>query len=292
MERVAKNPRLTGQRPASDQQLKQEALRSLVDSKAFGQVVMAVILVNAVTLGLETSDRIYAAAGPVLEAIDRAALVFFTLELTLRLWAYRWRFFSGGWNLFDLAIVAVSWVPAAGAFSVLRSLRILRALRLISVVPQMRAVVGALFKALPGMGAIVAVLLLVFYVAAVMATQLFGDAFPQWFGSVGTSMFSLFQVMTLESWSMGIARPVMEVFPHAWLFFVPFVVVTSFTVLNLFIALIVNSMHAVQADDKERAVRAEELAHDEREQLMAMLESLREEVRDLKQPEKRPRLMI
>jgi voltage-gated sodium channel len=292
MERVAKNPNIEAPPPADGQELKQEALRSLVDSRPFGQVVMAVIVVNAVTLGLETSDRVYAAAGPLLEAIDRAALVFFTLELTLRIWAYRWRFFSGGWNLFDLAIVAVSWIPAAGAFSVLRSLRILRALRLISAVPQMRAVIGALFQALPGMGAIVSVLLLVFYVAAVMATQLFGDAFPQWFGSVGTSMFSLFQVMTLESWSMGIARPVMEVFPWAWVFFVPFVVATSFTVLNLFIALIVNSMQAVQADDKERAARAEEIAHDEREQLMDMLESLRDEVRDLKKPEDRPRLII
>ena len=292
MERVSRTRKIAGAPPANEQELKQEALRSLVESPAFGQVVMAVILVNAVTLGLETSDRIYAAAGPLLEATDRAALVFFTLELTLRLWAHRLQFFKGGWNLFDLAIVAVSWVPAAGAFSVLRSLRILRALRLISVVPQMRSVIGALLKALPGMGAIGAVLALVFYVSSVMATQLFGDTFPQWFGSVGMSMFSLFQIMTLESWSMGIARPVMEVFPHAWLFFVPFVVVTSFTVLNLFIALIVNSMQAVQADDMERAVRAEEMAHDEREQLLVMLEQLRQEIRELKEPADRPRLIL
>lgn len=272
--------------------MKKELLLSLVESKRFGQVVMAVILVNAVTLGLETSDRIYALAGPLLEIIDSAALLFFTLELTLRIWAHRSRFFSGGWNLFDLTIVAVSWLPAAGAFSVLRSLRILRALRLISVVPQMRSVVGALFKALPGMGAIVAVLLLVFYVASVMATQLFGDTFPQLFGSVGVSMFSLFQVMTLESWSMGIARPVMEVFPWAWMFFVPFVVVTSFTVLNLFIALIVNSMQTVQAADHEWAIRAEEIAHDEREQLLMVLEELRGEIRELKQADDRPRLII
>jgi voltage-gated sodium channel len=288
MDRAIEQPQLSRQRPASEQ----DALRSLVDSKPFGQVVMAVIIVNAITLGLETSDRIYAAAGPLLEAIDRAALIFFTLELTLRIWAHRLRFFSGGWNLFDLAIVASSWIPAAGALTVLRSLRILRALRLISAVPQMRSVIGALFKALPGMGAILAVLLLVFYVASVMATQLFGDAFPQWFGGVGISMFSLFQVMTLESWSMGIARPVMEVFPLAWLFFVPFVVVTSFTVLNLFIALIVNSMQAVQADDLKRAAKAEEIAHDEREELMTMLQGLRDEIRQLKEPHDKPRLII
>ncbi len=261
------------------------ALRSLVESPRFNHVVMAVIVINAVTLGLSTSGRIMAAAGSLLDALDRAALVFFTVELALRLWVYRARFFTGGWNLFDFAVVAISWIPASGAFSVLRSLRILRVLRLISVVPQMRAVVGALFGALPGMGAIAAVLALVFYISAVMATQLFGTAFPQWFGNVGVSMFSLFQIMTLESWSMGIARPVMEVYPHAWLFFVPFVIVTSFTVLNLFIALIVNSMQTVQAQELERSSHAEELAHDERELLLEKMEELRREIRDLKPPQ-------
>jgi voltage-gated sodium channel len=171
-------------------------------------------------------------------------------------------------------------------------LRVLRVLRLVSAMPQMRAVVGALFQALPGMGAIVAVLGLVFYVAAVMATQLFGATFPQWFGSVGASLFSLFQVMTLEGWSMGIARPVMELHPWAWLFFVPFVVVTSFTVLNLFIALIVNSMQAVQAGEQNRLIHAEELAHDEREAILEAMEELRREIRELREPPDRPRLMI
>ena len=276
----------------SSRELRRTALRALVESKGFGQVMMAVIVINAITLGLDTSERAVAAAGPLLAAIDRAALVFFTMELTLRLWAHRFAFFRGGWNLFDLAVVAVSWLPTAGAFSVLRALRVLRVLRLISVVPQMRAVVGALFRALPGMGAIAAVLGLVFYVAAVMATELFSATFPQWFGSVGASLFSLFQIMTLESWSMGIARPVMEVHPWAWMFFVPFVVVTSFTVLNLFIALIVNSMQAVQADEQQRSERVEGLAHDEREAIIEMMEELRQEIRELKNPTDRPRLML
>ena len=167
----------------------------------------------------------------------------------------------------------------------LRALRILRVLRLLSVVPQMRTVVGALFKALPGMGSILAVLLLVFYVAAVMTTKLFGASFPDWFGSVGASMYSLFQIMTLESWSMGIVRPVMDVYPKAWLFFVPFVVITSFAVLNLFIALIVNSMqtiHGTMHDETRReAVAAEDLAHSERETLLSEIRALRDEVRRL-----------
>ena len=159
----------------------------------------------------------------------------------------------------------------------------MRVLRLVSVVPQMRAVVGALFRSLPGMGSIVAVLMLVFYIAAVMATKLFGEGFPQWFGSIGESMYSLFQIMTLESWSMGIVRPVMEQYPAAWAFFVPFIVVTSFTVLNLFIALIVNSMQSLQAKTNE-SLRAEaDMAHDERAMLLDRIEVLADEVRRLRE---------
>ncbi len=157
----------------------------------------------------------------------------------------------------------------------------MRVLRLMSVVPQMRAVIGALFNALPGMGSIVAVLGLIFYVASVMATKLFGAAFPDWFGSIGASMYSLFQIMTLESWSMGIVRPVMEVYPYAWAFFVPFIVVTSFSVLNLFIALIVNSMQSLQAETNN-SLRAEAVvAHDERELLLQRIEALADEIRQL-----------
>ena len=253
-------------------------LLGLVESRAFSTAITAVILINAITLGLETSPRAMAAIGPWLLAIDTIALWVFTLELGLKLVAWRTRFFRDGWNLFDLAIVAIAWLPAAGPLAVLRALRIMRILRLVSIVPQMRTVVGALFRALPGMGSIVAVLLLVYYVAAVMATKLFGTAFPELFGNIGASMFSLFQVMTLESWSMGIVRPVMEVYPQAWLFFVPFIVVTSFTVLNLFIALIVNSMQTLQTRSQE-TIRAEAVvAHDEREALARQLDALTTEV--------------
>ncbi len=251
-------------------------LKALVESAMFERLIMAVILINAVTLGLETSAAAMASAGPLLMAIDRLALWIFTVELALKLWVYRARFFTNGWNCFDFVIVAIAWVPASGPFSVLRALRILRALRLLSVVPQLRLVVGALFGALPGMGAIVAVLTLVFYIAAVMATKLFGAEFPQWFGTVGESMYSLFQIMTLESWSMGIVRPVMEVFPYAWVFFVPFVIITSFAVLNLFIGLIVNSMNAVH--ESERAT-SEAAAHDERQALMDELVAVRRELK-------------
>jgi voltage-gated sodium channel len=258
-------------------------LRSIVESRIFSSVIMFVIVINAIALGLETSPRVMSAAGPLLLAIDTAALWIFTIEIGLKLWLYKSRFIRDGWNIFDFIIVAIAWLPAAGPLSVLRALRILRVLRLMSIVPQMRTVVGALFKALPGMGSILAVLILVFYVAAVMATKLFGAAFPEWFGSVGASMFSLFQIMTLESWSMGIVRPVMEVHPGAWLFFVPFIVVTTFTVLNLFIALMVNSMHSLQSKTNESLLAEAEIAHDERGELLRRIDVLTEELRRMRE---------
>lgn len=258
-------------------------LSSIVESRAFNLLITIVIVINAIVLGLETSPRVMSAAGPVLLAIDAAALWIFTFEIGLKLWLYRSRFLRDGWNVFDFAIVAIAWLPAAGPLAVLRALRILRVLRLMSIVPQMRTVVGALFRALPGMGSILAVLVLVFYVAAVMATKLFGAAFPAWFGSIGASMFSLFQIMTLESWSMGIVRPVMEVHPGAWLFFVPFIVVTTFTVLNLFIALIINSMQSLQAETNKSLRVEANIAHDERTLLLERIDSLAEEMRRLRE---------
>ena len=235
-------------------------LTALVEHRRFSHFISAVIAVNAVTLGLETSPFWMERAGGLLLAIDRVALSIFTIEIALKLLVYRGRFFRDPWNVFDFVIVAIALVPASGPFSVLRALRILRALRLLSVVPQMRFVVGALLSSIPGMGSIAAVLALVFYIAAVMATKLFGASHPHWFGGVGESMYTLFQVMTLESWSMGIVRPVMEAHPWAWAFFVPFIIVTSFAVLNLFIALIVNSLqtlHEKEAEDRKASEDAD-----------------------------------
>ncbi|BCX18572.1 MAG: hypothetical protein KatS3mg117_2254 [Geminicoccaceae bacterium] len=252
-------------------------LRAMVETKPFERLVVAVIVVNAITLGLETSATAMAVAGPLLVALDRLALLFFCVELAIRIVAYGLAFFRGPWNLFDFAIVAISLAPASEGFQVLRALRILRALRLLSVVPQMRRVVEALLSALPGMGSVVALLILVFYVFAVMATKLFGPSFPDWFGSVGASLYTLFQIMTLESWSMGIVRPVMEKHPQAWLFFVPFILITTFAVLNLFIALIVNAMQ--QVHESEGLGKTLEVDH---AQVMAELRAIRAELAELR----------
>lgn len=260
----------------------------LVESRAFQRLVIALILVNAVTLGLETSATAMALAGSVLVALDKAILAVFVAELAMKLYAQRLGFFRSGWNLFDFAVVGIALVPATGPFSVLRALRILRVLRLMSVVPQMRQVVGALVQAIPGMASIIAVLLLVFYVASVLATKLFGShpdpSMQEWFGTIGASMYSLFQIMTLESWSMGIVRPTMEIFPWSWLFFVPFIVLTSFAVLNLFIAIIVNAMQSQhEAEHQEAAQEAAQEAHADAAAILAEVQALRREVAALKE---------
>ena len=261
--------------------------RRLVESNRFNQAIAGVILVNAVTLGMETSDTAMRAAGDLLYAVDRVALGIFVVELLIKFYAYRLRFFRSGWNVFDFLIVGISLIPASGNLSVLRSLRILRALRLVSVVPTMRRVVQALFSAIPGMLSIIAVLFLIFYVSAVMATKLFGQSpdpnMQEWFGTIGQSMYSLFQIMTLESWSMGIVRPTMELFPHAWAFFVPFIVMTSFAVLNLFIAIIVGAMQGQH--DAERAEQEADIRRIQQEEQAAVtreLAGLRAEVAALR----------
>ena len=246
-------------------------LRRFIEAAATQRFIMGVIVANAIVLGLETSPSTMARAGGLLHALDIAALAIFVTEIVIKLIVYRAGFFRSPWNLFDFVIVSISLVPLGQGVSVLRALRIIRAFRLISVVPRMRLVMEALVSAIPGMGSVCALLLLVFYVASVMATKLFGADFDAWFGTVGRSAYSLFQIMTLESWSMGIVRPVMEIHPYAWAFFVPFILIVTFAVLNLFIAIIVNSMHEAASEDDEQAA-----AHD------AALEKLSEELRGLR----------
>ena len=204
--------------------------------------IMAVILFNAVLLELETSGSVMDRFGTVITFLDKACLAFFVIEILVKMYAFGWGFFRSAWNVFDLLIVGVALVPGSQGLSVLRALRILRLLRVISVAPRLRRVVEGFISALPGMGSVFLLMALIFYIGAVMATKLFGEAFPDWFGTIGESAYSLFQIMTLESWSMGIVRPVMEQFPNAWAFFVPFIMVTTFAVVNLLVGLIVNSM--------------------------------------------------
>ena len=220
----------------------------LIESAWFERSITALILLNAVTLGIETSPVVTARLGDLLNGFDRLVLAVFLVELLLRCFAHRGQFFRDPWRVFDLLVVGIAMVPAGSAFTVLRSLRVLRVLRLVSLVPSMRGVVGALLKALPGMASIIGLMGLVLYVSAVMATKLFGAISPELFGNLGASLFTLFQVMTVEGWP-DIARGVMAQSPHAWVFFVVYLLIATFMVLNLFIAVVVNAMQSQVTED-------------------------------------------
>jgi voltage-gated sodium channel len=258
--------------------INRERVRALVTRTGFQRFIIGVIVFNAVTLGLETSTAIVAQVGDLLHFADRAALAIFVVELLLRIYAHGWAFFRDSWNIFDLVIIAIAVIPATGEFSVLRALRILRVLRLISVVPSMRRVVSGLLAAVPGMASIAALLALVLYVAGVMATKLFQHLQPANFGDLGTTLFTLFQVMTGEGWP-DIARDLMAKAPLSWIFFVTYIVVSSFAVLNMFIAVVVNGMDRGMADE---VMKAEEKQAETGALLLAEVRALRAEVAELR----------
>jgi voltage-gated sodium channel len=240
-------------------------------------------VINAVVLGMETSAALMARWGDVLIAVDRAILAVFVVEIALRVAAHRLAFFRDPWSVFDFAVVGIALVPASGPFAVLRALRVLRVLRLLTMVPSMRRVAGGLLAAIPGLGSVIAIIAIIFYVAAVIATELFGERFPDWFGTLGESAYTLFQVMTLESWSMGIARPVMDAYPYAWLFFVLFIMVSTFTMLNLFIAIIVSAMQSQQHAEAEHTEQVVTTRIDaETAALRAEIAALRKEIAGLR----------
>lgn len=264
------------------QQTARQRIAAWIEQPRVQNAIIGLILINAVLLGLETSPTAMAAAGGLVLALDKAILAVFVVEIVLRLYVHRAAFWRDPWSVFDFAVVAIALIPATGPLAVLRALRVLRVLRLLTLVPSMRRVVGALLAAIPGLGSIAMVLLIIYYVFAVIATKLFAAAYPEWFGDIGRSLYTLFQIMTLESWSMGIARPVMENFPYAWAFFIPFILIATFTMLNLFIAIIVNAMQSVNEAEQAEARQAVDAARDHIEaDLHVEMRQLREEIRAL-----------
>jgi len=240
-----------------------QRLLAIIEAPAFGRFITGVIIFNAVLLGMETSPTLMAQAGPLIVFLDSVCLGIFVVEIGIKLIATGRRFFTSGWNIFDFLIVGIALIPGGGGLSVLRALRILRVLRVISVAPRLRRVVEGFISAVPGMASVFLLMAILFYIGAVISTKLFSQSFPDWFGDLGLSAYTLFQIMTLESWSMGIVRPVMEVYPYAWLFFVPFIMVTTFAVVNLLVGLIVNSMqdaHHAEDEVKTDAYRDEVIA--------------------------------
>lgn len=259
-------------------------LAQLIERPAVQRSILLLIVINAIILGMQTSASLVASSGELLKLVDTLILGVFVAEIAARIYVHRAAFFRDPWSLFDFAVVAIALVPASGPLSILRALRVLRVMRMVTMVPSMRRVVGALLSAIPGLGSIAMVLSLVFYVSAVIATGLFAADFPDWFGSLGRSVYTLFQVMTLESWSMGIVRPLMEVFPYAWVFFIPFILIATFTMLNLFIAIIVNAMQTVtEADHQATQVSIDAAREHIEADLHQEVRALRGEIAELKE---------
>lgn len=225
-------------------------IRNIIEAKYFQHFITFLIIFNGITLGLATSRDFMNDYGVLINNLDKMIITVFTIEISMRIYVHRLQFFKDSWSLFDFFVVSISLIPANDGLSILRVLRVLRLFRLLTIVPQMRLIISAILSVIPGMASVSLVLLLFFYVFAIIATNLFSMTFPQWFGSLGESMFTLFQIMTLESWSMGIARPIMATHPYAWIFFVIYILIVTFIMVNLFIGLVVDAIFTIKGNEQ------------------------------------------
>ena len=237
-----------------------KGLRKVVDGKLFQGIILFVIVFNAIIMGVETIKDLSPDAQFVLATINTICLVIFIIEIVVKLLAYGLAYFKDPWNWFDVIIVGVSMVSGLAFMSAFRAVRVLRVLKslkalrgtkLIGSVKHLQVIINAIIKSIPSILWTGILLILIYYIFALIGVNLFGEAFPAWFGTIGKAMYTLFQVMTLESWSMGISRPVMEVYSYAWAYFVPFVLLSSFVVMNVVVGIVVNAISEVTAESKE-----------------------------------------
>ena len=223
----------------------------LVSHKYFERIIVFLILLNGVVLGLETVPEIVKSFGFWLEFVNNAILLAFILEAVAKITAVApqfKRYFGNGWNLFDFSIVVVSLIPASGEFAMLARLaRLLRVLRLISVIPELRLIVSTLVKSIPSMGNIMLLMSIIFYIYAVAGYHLFHEHDPEHWSSLGISMLTLFRIVTLEDWT-DVMYTAMELSSFAWIYFVSFVVVGTFVIINLFIAVVINNLDEAKVE--------------------------------------------
>ena len=262
-------------------------LQAILENPRFERFIIGAIVINGITLGLETSSTVMMRAGTALHVLDHLLLAIFVTEIVSKMVVYRRAFWRDPWSVFDLAVISITMLPATDNLSILRALRILRAMRLISAIPSLRRVVASLLSAVPSMGSIIMLLLLINYIFSVMSTKLFGADFEKYFGTLGESFFTFFQIMTLEGWANEVVRPVMEKHPWAWLMFVPYIVLTSFMVLNLFIGIVVDAMQQQNLKTREAVI---EVTESEYGRLMSEIGALRAELRLVKGAEHLPPL--
>ena len=257
-------------------------LKIFFESGFFQNFIVTVIILNSVLIGAETSPAVMDSIGPYIDFFDLVILVLFTIEIILKIFVYRLSFFKNSWNLFDFGIVAISIVPAAGSFAVFRALRIIRTLRLLKSIPRLRLIIESLLKSIPSIGWITVLLAIVYYTFSVIGVNIFGNQYPEYFGSLGTSLFTLFQIMTLESWSSAIARPIMDGVPFAAIYFISFILIATYTTLNIFIAIVVNTMNEVSLKDlQEEEEHIKDFVRDENMKIHSQLNLLSKKLDEL-----------
>ena len=215
-------------------------VKKLVEGKNFDFLIMSLICMDAVILGLMTSDAMNRFFEGGLFILDRLFMAIFIIEMIMKIFAFGKKFFKSGWNVFDFAVIAISSVPCASWCIIFRTFRLFRLLRYVNKFTRLKQMINTFLALLPNFMAMLLVMAVFFYVFAIMAVCLFGDVFIE-FSDLGSSLFALLQVITLDGWASNIARPVMAVFPHSWLFFVSFVFI-SFLITVSFLMSVVSEV--------------------------------------------------
>ncbi len=249
-------------------------IAAILASKKFQNTIIALILLNAAILGIETMRDLDPGTVKILELLDNLCLAVFCIEILMKFVVLRFGFFRDGWNVFDFIVVGIALVPASGPLSVLRAMRVLRLMRLISALPSMRRVIASMFNSIPGVASVAGILLVIFYVASIMAIGFFREIDPEKFGSMGATFFTLFQLMTTEGWPT-IAKNMMETMPYAWLFFIPFLLLTTFTTLNLVFGIVVSAMEEAKEEEARdnMAEKGITISEESNEVRLAVIES-------------------
>lgn len=253
--------------------------RRVANNSAFQNFVLAVILVNAVLVGLETSKDLVRDYGGLFDLINFAIQAIFVFEIGVRILSYGpnfLRFFRDPWNVFDFVIVVFALLPAGGQFAtVARLARLMRVVRLVSIFPELRLIVGTMLRSLSSMGNVILLLSLVMYVYGVLGYHLFGERDPENWGTLGLALLTLFEVLTLEGW-VELQNIGMEESSWVWLFYASYVLLAVFIVVNLFIAVVINNLETVKAE-----TRAAENVGDPHEQLLKRIEEMRANLDEL-----------
>ena len=227
--------------------------KTIVEWPWFERSILSLIVLNGVVLGLETYPFLASNFHLQFVTFNQLVLIVFVVEAVIKIIAVAPRFqlyFLNGWNLFDFTIVVFSLIPQTGEYALIaRMVRLLRIMRLITAVPELRLIVVTLIRSLPGLGHVILLLAVLFYIYAIAGYHLFHEHDPFHWNSLGISLITLFRVLTLEDWT-DVMYTAMELHHLAWVYFVSFVVVAAFVVINMFIAVVLNNLHKTQQESE------------------------------------------